>query len=380
MTFLWPYMLYSLAVVIPAVVIVYLRLQRQRRALAANFVHAQSQSARRRGPGLRRHVPSVLFLISLAILLVALARPQATLSLPRVEGTVILVIDVSGSMAAADADPSRLDAAKTAAQAFILSQPSTVEIGIVSFSNSGFAVQAPTNDTASLIAAINRLEPTASTSVGQGILVALKTIAVENGLELQSGTESGSGSGTGSEQESEPTPEDSSGITLVSYGSTQNAQPQAQAQDTGEGTTPEDELLAQLPDGAYPSSVIVLLSDGENREQYDPLEAAQVAADHSVRVDVLGFGTTAGTTLEIDGYQVHTAMDEDMLQQVADTAGGSYYNPEQEADPQAIYANLSPDLVIKTDTIEITAVFAGAGLVILLLGAALSMLWFNRLP
>ena len=116
------------------------------------------------------------------IILVALARPQAEVKLPRVEGTVILVFDVSASMGAKDVEPSRMEAAKVAAREFVLSQPETIKIGIVSFSGSGFTVQTPTNDPNLLLAAINRLKPTSGTSLGQGILAALHTIAVDAGL------------------------------------------------------------------------------------------------------------------------------------------------------------------------------------------------------
>jgi len=343
-------MLFSLTLV-PLVAAIYLHLQRRRRALAASFVRSEgSEPARKRWPGFRRHLPPTLFLIGLVILLVALARPQAELSLPRVEGTVILVIDVSGSMAADDAEPTRLEAAKASAQAFILSQPATVRIGVVSFSGSGFAVQTPTNDTADLVAAIGRLEPQKGTSLGQGILVALKTLAVDAGLELPPGAE--------------PEPTSAPGETA----GTQQQRPS------------DNNLLAQLPEGSYPAAKIVLFSDGENTESINPLEAAQVAAEHDVRIDVLGFGTAAGITLAVNGYRVHTAMDEETLQQIAQTTGGSYYTPQDEQDPRAIYANLSLELVIKSEKMEITSIFAGASILVLLLGAVFSMLWFNRLP
>ena len=116
------------------------------------------------------HVPPALFLLSLLIILLALARPQAQVSLPRVEGTVIMVLDVSASMGATDVDPSRLEVAKAAAREFIQSQPETVKIGMVSFSSSGFTIETPSRDTAALLSAIDRLQPTAGTSLGQGIL------------------------------------------------------------------------------------------------------------------------------------------------------------------------------------------------------------------
>ncbi len=347
MTFLWPAMLLTLLAV-PVAGGLYLLLNRRRRALAASF--GSGQAARKPGPGPRRHLPPVLFLLSLVIILVALARPQAQVTLPRLEGTVILLFDVSASMGAEDVEPSRMEAAKAAAREFVLSQPETVRIGIVSFSGSGFAVQAPTNDANLLLAAINRLQPGSGTSLGQGILVALHTLAVDAGLM---------------------TPEQAAAQEP-------SAEQDPALQNEGQGP-PDAELLAQLPAGPYPSSVIVILSDGENNQSLDPLAAAQAAAERQVRIDALGFGTPAGVTLELDDFIVHTALDEAALQQITQTAGGAYYAAQNQADPQAVYANLAPQLVVKAEMMEVTSLFAGAGLLILLLGSLFSLLWFNRL-
>jgi Ca-activated chloride channel family protein len=350
MTFLWPSMLLTL-LVIPVIVVLYLRLQGRQRALATSFYSlGGGQKAAKQLPGFRRHLPSLVFLLSLVVILVALARPQAQISLPRVEGTVILVFDVSASMGATDAEPTRLEAAKIAAREFVLSQPATVQIGIVSFSGSGFTVQTPTNDTVTLLSTIDRLQPTSGTSLGQGILAALNAIAADAGLArdaLATGTD--------------PVPVEPAGQDAQSSGSSQ------------------DDMLVRLPEGDYPSSVIVLLSDGENNQSIDPLEAAQAAAEHGVRIYALGFGTTAGTTLEVDGFSVHTALDEATLQQITEAAGGTYYPAQGEQDETQVYASLTPELVVKPEAMEITAVFAGAGILILLVGSLFSMLWFGRL-
>ena len=142
----------------------------------------------------------------------------------------------------------------------------------------------------------------------------------------------------------------------------------------------EDRLLEQLPEGAYPPSVIVLISDGENNQSIDPLRAATAAFERGVRIDALGFGTTAGADIEVDGFIVHTVMDEAMLQLITQAAGGTYYAAQGEQDPQAVYANLVPQLVVKPELMELTALLAGASMLILLMGGVLSMLWFNRLP
>jgi len=344
MTFLWPSMLIWL-VLVPLAILLYFKIQQRRRAMAASFSRLGSVKADKGArPGLRRHIPPILFLLSLVILLVALARPQAEISLPRVEGTVILVFDVSASMGAEDAEPTRLEAAKAAAREFVLSQPETVLIGVVSFSGSGFTVQTPTNDPPTLLAAINRLEPTSGTSLGQGILVALNTIAINAGAE--------------------PAATDT-----------------AQADPAAEGQTPPgDSLLTSLPEGPFPNAKIVILSDGENNQSINPVEAAQAAADRAVRIDAIGFGTTAGATLEVDGFNVHTALDETTLQQITETADGMYYNAQAEPDPQAVYAKLSPGLVVKAETMEVTSVFAAGSILVLLVGLVFSSLWFSRLP
>lgn len=350
MTFLWPPMLVAL-LFIPVIVAAYVRLQRRQRALAASFYGlADGQPSGRPYPGVRRHIPPLLFLLGLASLLLALARPQAAIVLPRVEGTVILVLDVSGSMAAADAEPTRLEAAKTAAREFVLGRPKTIQIGIVSFSGSGFTVQSPTDDVNALLNTINRLQPTTGTSLGQGILSALHTLAVHANLVKAPSTAKGSTDNQPSGPEAQP------------------------------AERPQDDLLAQLPLGAYPAAVIVLLSDGENNQSLDPLEAAEAAAERGVRIDALGFGTTAGAVLNLDGFSVHTALDEGTLRQITEAAGGAYYPAQGEQDRKHVFANLTPRLAAKRQVMEVTSVFAGASILLLLAGSLISMAWFNRLP
>lgn len=335
MSFIWPVML-VLLLLIPLFVGQYVRIQQRRQRLATSYGGLGFlREAAGRGPGLRRHIPPALFLLSLTILLVALARPQATVSLPRVEGTVILAFDVSGSMAADDWAPTRMEAAKAAVQDFVELQPPSVLIGVVAFSDNGFAVQTPTNDREAVIAAINRLTPQRGTSLGNGILASLNAIAANT----------------------EPAPRLLSNLT-----------PAPTATPT------------PVPQGTYSPAVIVLLSDGENNESPDPLAAAQAAADRGVRIYTVGVGSAAGTTLHVDGFTVHTRLDEATLQQISLLTDGAYYNAESRQDLQAIYENLDPQLVVKPEDIEITSIFAGAGILVLLIGGAFSLQWFNRLP
>ena len=334
MSFIWPIALFSL-LLIPLLVVYYLSLQRRRARVRAQYASldlVQNTSGRRIGAS--RHVPPILLLTGLSMLMLASARPQTQVALPRIEGTVILAFDVSGSMAANDIQPTRMDAAKAAARAFVQEQPATVQVGIVAFSDSGFSVQPPTDDKDEVLASINRLSPQRGTSLANGMLVSLKAIATNS---------------QATHFYSVPTP---------------NAGKPAPA----------------LPAGKYDSSVIVLLTDGENNEQPDPLAAAQSAADHGVRVYTVGLGSPAGTTLHVNGFTVHTQLDEATLQQIAKITGATYYNAASAQELSKIYDNLDPQLVVKPEKIEVTSIFAGASAAVLLIGGLLSLFWFSRLP
>jgi Ca-activated chloride channel family protein len=336
MSFIWPTML-ILLVLIPALVLLYIRLQKRRRKISASYGNLGFvQGTAGAGPGLRRHIPPLLFLIGLSILMVALARPQTVVSLPRQQGTVILAFDVSGSMGADDMKPTRIEAAKVAARDFIQRQPGTIQVGIVAFSDNGFTVQAPTNDQALLLASVDRLTPQRGTSIANGILGSLNAIAVGN---------------------NEPVTESYSNITP--------------------SPTPTP---TPVPQGTYTSAAIVLLTDGDNNERPDPLVAAQAAADRGVRIYTVGIGSPTGTTLHVNGFTVHTQLDAATLQQISQITGGTYFNAENADDLRTIYDNLDPQLVIKPEKIEVTSIFAGASILVLLIGGVFSLLWFSRLP
>lgn len=320
---------------ISVAILLYLRMQRQRRRLAANYGSFGFATSAHM-PGISRHIAPILFLIALAIFIVALARPQTVISLPRIEGTVILAFDVSGSMAADDLKPTRMDAAKVAAKDFIQRQPPTVQIGVVAFSDNGFAVQPPTNEPEGVLAAIDRLAPQRGTSLAQGIQASLNTIA---------SAAAGPGPRLYSNLRPTPTP------------------------------TP-----TPVPQGTFIPAVIVLLSDGENNMRPDPLAAAQTAVDRGVRIYTVGVGSAAGVNLHINGFNVHTQLDEPTLQQIAQMTGGTYFNAQSAQDLRSIYDNLDPELVIKPEKTEITSVLAGMSIFVWLIGGTISLLWFGRLP
>lgn len=353
MTFIWPTMLFLL-VLAPLFVLFYLHMQRRRMRLTRYFgsygtgpgtpeKSEPGMAASKRARDVRRHIPPALFLTALVILIFSLARPQAVVSMPRVLGTVILTFDVSGSMAADDMQPTRMDAAKAAARAFVEQQPSTVQIGVVGFSDSGFAALPPTNNQMDILAAIDRLSPQRGTSLAHGIEASLNTIAI--------------GMGQGNQGQAPDEPEHLS--------------------DPPPGPPPTP---TPMPDGTYTSAVIVLLSDGENNQNPDPRQAALVASDRGVRIHTVGVGSAQGTILKINGFTVHTQLDEAMLKQISQITDGTYYNATSEEDLKAIYTNLNPQLFIKPEKMEVTSLFAGASILVMLIGGAFSMLWFSRLP
>lgn len=335
MTFTWPAML-ALLVAIPAGAWLYRTLEhRRRQRLGALSGLGLGEVDARRRSRLRTRIPPVLFLLGLAVMTVALARPQATLALPQQEGIVILAFDVSGSMAATDLAPTRMAAAKAAATDFVQRQPSSVAIGVVAFSDAGLAVQAPTNDQATVLAAINRLAPQRGTSLGQGMLASLNAIAVAE-----------------------------AGASVDYY---TNRSP---------GPSPSP---SPVPAGSHTSAVVVLLTDGENNEAPDPTTAAGTAADQGIRIDTVGIGSPGGATLDLNGFRVHTQLNEALLQQVAQVTGGTYYSADSAPDLLSIYDSLDPRLLIKPQMIEVTGILAGVSLLLLTAGGVTSLAWLGRL-
>ena len=344
MSFIWPPALLSL-VAIPIGLWLYRAIgRRRRRELVAVFGGA-STSPRPAGrrPGMRRRlaraIPGLLVVGGFVVMSIALARPQAVVSLPREQGTVILAFDVSGSMAATDISPTRIAAARAAAKDFVANQPATIDIGVIAFSDAGAAVQAPTNDRATVDAAIDRLTPRKGTSLASGITASLDAIAAAE-----------------------------RGPYSSNYYSNQSASPTATPTPT------------PFPPGLHAPAVIVLLTDGENNERPDPLAAAQVAADRGVRIFTVGIGSPAGTDLDVNGVHVHTTLDAAALQQIADSTGGTYFAASDAAGLRSIYQNLDTQLVSTPALTELTSLFAGAGALLLLAGGMASLFATGRLP
>jgi Ca-activated chloride channel homolog len=321
---------------VPGGLVVARRIEAGRRARVAalgNLGLAIGAAGERRSRAER--VGGALVVAAFVLLAFGLARPQATVSLPRVEGTLVLTFDVSASMLADDVQPSRMDAAKDVAKRIVEAQPPGVVVGVVAFSDGGLSIQVPTADQAPVIAAIDRLVPARGTSVGLGISAAVSAI------------------------------EKAETDTPASYYSNRSAPP-----------SPSPEPVAP---GSHDQAAIVVISDGENNERPDPFVAAQAAADRGIRILTIGVGTTGGTTLDLDGFRVQTALDEATLRQIADITAGTY-QPAADVQPGTIYDGLARHLVARESPVELTGIVAAAALVLLLAGVGLTLARTGRLP
>ena len=323
MSFQYPVMLVVAVAVGLGLVAAYRWLQRQRtNALAAAGLSTDTQG----WGGFRRHLPPLLFLTALTLLLLAVARPQATVPVPRAAGAVILAFDVSNSMAADDVEPSRLAAAQSAAVRFVKAQPDTVDIGVIAFNQGALTTHLPTNDREQTVAAINRLTLAGGTSLGQAILASLTAIVGQT-VSLP-----------------DPSPE------------------------------------APPPDlGYWGSATIVLLSDGEDTGGPDALAAAEMAAMAGVHIETIGVGTIEGTTIEVDGYQVATSLNEDLLIHVAETTTGSYHRAQDAQSFGAIYQSLDLRITTADELVELTGGAVGIAVLLLAIGGLLMINWFGRI-
>src|SRR3954462_1864161 len=333
MTFLWPEFLWLLAA-LPLLVALYLYILRRRKKFAVRYSNLALLKIAMGGATWRRHVPPAILLLALGALIVAVARPNAVMTLPSQHETVILAMDVSGSMRATDVEPNRLVAAQNAAKTFIGQQPDSVRIGIVAFAGSATVAQAPTRNKEDLYAAIDRFQLQRATAIGSAIIVSLATLFPDGGYDVASFS---------FEKKKPPPP---------------NFKP--------------------VPPGSYGSAVIILLTDGQRTTGPDSVQAARLAADRGVRIFTVGVGTPEGKVVGFDGWSMHVRLDEDTLRAIADLTRGEYFYAGNALDLKTIYQTMNTRLVMETKKTEISAFFAAAGAVLVLLAALLSLAWFNR--
>lgn len=328
MKFLWPAALMALGL-IPLLILLFAWQQRRRRRFAVRYsslslVRAALPAQSR----VRRYLPMALFLLALAGLVVGLARPVAVTRVPAGRATVVLALDVSGSMRATDIAPSRLAAARQAALGFIDRQRNTNQVGIVAFAGIAQLVQAPTSVPDDLQKAIRNLTTGRGTAIGDGIVTALETIAE---FGEASGGEVAAGSASG-----EPAP-----------GAERELQPH----------------------------IIVLLTDGVYTRGTSPLEAAQMARESGVRVYTIGFGTDNGSGGEDFDFRRRFGIDEESLKAIAAITGGEYYAASGAGELQKVFDSLPTLLHTRLETVEISVVFAALAALLVTGAVLLGQLW-----
>ncbi len=345
-TFAWPELLWLL-VLLPVLVGVYILLLRRKRKAAVRYANlGMIKEAMGVGSKFRRHVPPVLFLLALAILIVSMARPSATVTLPTQKQTIILALDASGSMRAKDVEPSRLVAAQTAAKQFVSDTSPKTRIGVVVFAGTAQLVQPPTVDREAIIAAIDRMQLQRATATGSALIVSLATIFPDAGFDVST--------------------------AVFGRDAPRNA-------PIGEAKKSDKKDAKPVLPGSYSSAVIILLTDGQRTTGPDPIEIAKMAADRGVRVYTVGFGTTSGEIIGFEGWSFRVRLDEETLKTIATMTQGEYFHAGTAADLKKVYETLNSRLSMEKKETEITALLSGIAALFAMLSGLLSLLWFNRI-
>lgn len=340
MDLLWPGFL-ALLGLIPLLLAIYIWMLRRRRRFAVRFSSLSLvRGALPQESRLRRHLPVAFFLLGLASLTIALARPVATVSVPIGQTSIILAMDVSLSMCAVDIRPNRLEAAKDAAQSFIQRQPSSSQIGVVAFAGFAALVQPATTDQELLQDAVERLAPARRTAIGSAILESLDAIAEVN----------------------------------------PNVAPSVRTPASGVQPAP-------VPEGVFAPDIIVLLTDGASNSGPQPLGAAQQAADRGVRVYTIGYGTADGSIMDCGsgpfwfgggqgfGGRFRPGIDEPTLRQIATMTGGTYYSAASAGELRNVFQELPTSLITRDETTEISVAFIALGALLAASAVILSLIW-----
>lgn len=345
MNFLWPQFLWLLLAV-PLLVLLYLWLIRRKKKLALRYASLSIvREAMSAGQSVRRHIPPLLFLLALTAMLIAAARPMAVVVLPSNQQTIILAMDVSGSMRAADVQPNRLVAAQEAAKSFLKELPRTVKVGIVAFAGSAQVAQLPTTNREDLVTAIDSFQLQRATATGNAIVVSLATLFPDAGIDISDFAPKSRQTGVAIERAGKPPPKE----------------------------------FTPVAPGSYTSAAIIMLTDGQRTTGVDPLDAAKVAADHGVRVYTVGIGTVDGETIGFEGWSMRVRLDEETLKAIANKTQAEYFYAGTANDLKKVYNTLSSRLTVEKKETEISALFAMCAAALALLSAGLSVLWFNRI-
>jgi len=322
---------------VPLVIVAYVVVQRRRSGYAVRFTNLDLlASVVERSPGWRRHVPPALFVAALAVLGLGLARPQGTVKVPRDEATVVLIIDVSGSMRADDVKPTRLQAAQISAQALVDGLPPRVQVGVIAFSSTVRVLASPTTDRQQVGLAIESLQANGGTAMGDALLTA---------------------------------------VGLV--------RPEAQA--TVERRAPVDGGAVNPNPATRIPATVLLLSDGANTVgQAQPLDAADIAGQLDLPVYTVALGTQEGQALIPDGRGGQRLQrvppDPDTLRAIAERTKARFFNAPSAEQLDEVYKGLGRKVGFRDERRDATHIPLAIGFALLLVSGALSLVWSQKLP
>ena len=345
MKFLWIEMLWLL-LLLPLLAGAYVLLLRRKKRSALAFANLSLiRAALAGGPQWQRHLPPLLFLLAIGLMIMAISRPVAVIALPSQHETIVLAIDVSGSMRAVDVKPNRLAAAQAAAKAFVNEQPRSVRLGVVSFAATASIVQYPTQNREDVLNAIDRFQLQRGTAIGSAIIVSLATLFPDGSIDV---------------------------AAMISG---------SNAPRRSFGMPPKDpkKEFKPVPPGSYNNGAIILLTDGERTAGPEIQVAAKMAAERGVRIYTVGIGTTKGETIGFEGWSMRVKLDEEPLKQIANLTHGAYYQAGSATDLKKVYEALNSRLTMEKKETEISALFAALAALVAVLAAGLSLFWFNRI-
>lgn len=320
MRLIWPEFLWCFVFTLLVLPLAYIWLLRRRQRVALSF---SSVTVIRQALGpwgvWRRHIPPVLLWLGLLLGTFGLTRPTAEVTLPADYMTLVLAVDVSRSMLAEDVAPNRMQAAQATVNGFLQDLPRNIRVGIVTFAGSAQVVQQVTDNRDDLIDAVDRIQVQRGTATGNGLLLALATLLPESGA-----------------------------------------------------------TRSAVPAGSFNNGAIILLSDGRRTHGFDPLAAAKKAAERGVRVFTVAFGTPYGFIPGWDGNNFYTQVDERTLQAIAAITEAEFFRAEDSKSLEQVYKHLSSKFFLERRNTEVTALFAMASLLFVLLAVVLSLIWFRR--
>jgi Ca-activated chloride channel family protein len=353
--FTWPVMLFGFAA-LPALIAGYFALRRRQAAAAHTLADRHLLPFVVHGPRFRaRNLPLVLYLAAIALLIFSSARPLAAVPVWTNRAAVMIAVDTSKSMAGTDLAPSRMDAAKNAVRTFLRNVPGSAKVGLVAFSDYAQILVRPTSEHKDVLEALERLKPTQGTAIGNAVLSALRALPGRQnaGQDLL--------------QQMQPQPGGPGGPGVPFPGMPLPGAPIPQPSP------------APVNEPPAPGAIIVI-SDGVTNLGVNPMQAAQAARQHDVKVYTIGVGTPTGSVQTIDNQLVFVPFDPTGLQQIAQLSGGRYFYPPSSEDLNRVYRELGTAFGWERKRMEISAHFAGGAGVFMLIGALLSLLWYRRVP